>query len=149
MPEETLRVTVDKFTFLIPKGLSYSDAGVWVKPEGRRVRLGLSDFAQQRSGDVAFVRIKPVGTVLEAGEDFAAIETVKVNISFPTPLSGTIVEINASLEEAAERINQDPYGSGWLAVIDPAGGETAHEQRLDAEAYAALVKEQAEAEMKG
>ena len=62
MPEEDLKVTIDKFTFLIPRGLFYNEAGVWVKLEGNRARLGLADFAQQRSGDVAFAKVRPVGT---------------------------------------------------------------------------------------
>jgi glycine cleavage system H protein len=148
MPERMLKVTIDKFTFVIPRALAYSETGVWVKREGSRARLGLSDFAQQHSGDVAFARVKPVGTDLESGEEFADIETVKVNASFPSPVKGTIVEINPSLEEAAELINQDPYGKGWLAVVELADGESDRTQLLDADAYSALVKDQAEAEMK-
>jgi glycine cleavage system H protein len=148
MSEEILKVTVDKFTFLVPKGLSYSDAGVWIKLEGNRARLGLSDFAQQQNGDVAFANIKPVGTALESGDEFAEIETVKVDVSIPSPLKGTIVEINPSLVEAAELINQDPYGKGWLAVVEVADWESDHTHLLDANAYFALVKDRAEAEMK-
>jgi glycine cleavage system H protein len=143
MPEENLKVTVDKFTFQIPEGLSYSDAGLWVKLEGDRARVGLSDFAQQSNGDVAFVKIKPVGTALEPGD-----ETVKVNVSLPSPVKGKIVEINPSLEEAAELVNQDPYGKGWLAVIELADWESDRRGLLDARSYSALVKNQAEAEMK-
>jgi glycine cleavage system H protein len=148
MSGQILKVTIDKFTFVIPRALAYSETGVWVKREGSRARLGLSDFAQQHSGDVAFARVKPVGTDLESGEEFADIETVKVNVSFPSPVKGTIVEINPSLEEAAELINQDPYGKGWLAVVELADWESARSQLLDADAYSALVKDQAETEMK-
>lgn len=148
MPEEILKVTVDKFNFLVPKGLAYSNAGVWVKLEGNRARLGLSDFSQQSSGDVVFVNIKPVGTALERGNEFAEIETVKVNVSLPSPVKGTIVEVNPSLVEEAEQINQDPYGKGWLAIIEVADWESDHTYLLDADAYFALVKDQAEAEMK-
>jgi glycine cleavage system H protein len=148
MPEENLKVAVDKFTFQIPKGLSYSDAGLWVKLEGDRARVGLSDFAQQTSGDVAFVRTKPIGTGLNRGDEFGEIETVKVNVSFPSPVKGKIVEINPSLGEAAELVNQDPYGKGWLEVIELADWESDRRGLLDARSYAALVKDQAEAEMK-
>ncbi len=147
MPGEMLKVTVDKLIFLVPMGRFYSDAGVWVNPEGARARLGLSDFVQQSSGDVAFVNVKPVGTRLQAGDEFADIETVKVNVTFPVPIAGTIVEINSSLAEAAELINQDPYGKGWLAVIELADWENDRGRLLDPEAYLAVVKEQAEAEM--
>ncbi len=148
MPEEDLKVTIDKFTFLIPRGLSYNEAGVWVKLEGNRARLGLSDFAQQQSGDVAFAKVRPVGTTLQSGEEFADIETVKVNVSFPSPVKGSIVEINLCLEGEAELINQDPYGDGWLAVLELSDWEKDRNRLLDADAYSALVKEQAEAETK-
>jgi glycine cleavage system H protein len=148
MSGEILKVTVDKFTFRVPKGLSYSDAGVWVKLEGNRARLGLSDFAQQSSGDVAFANIKPDGTDLERGDEFAEVETVKVNVSVPSPVNGTIVEINPSLAEAPELINQDPYGEGWLAVVELSDWENDRAYLLDAETYLALVKGQAAEEMK-
>jgi glycine cleavage system H protein len=148
MSEEMLKVSVDKFIFLVPAGCFYSDAGVWVKPEGRRARLGLSDFAQQSNGDIAFAKVKQAGTKLDLGDEFAEIETVKVNMSFPSPVNGMIVEVNRSLMDAPELINQEPYGKGWLAVVELSETEDALAQLLDAQAYLALVKGQAEAEMK-
>ena len=148
MPEETLKVTVDKFTFLVPTSRLYSDAGVWVKLEGNRVRLGLSDYLQQSSGDLAFARVEPAGTMLQRGDDFADIETVKVDVSVPSPVQGSIVEVNSALAEASELINQDPYEKGWLAVIEPADWQADRAHLLDPSTYLALVKDQAEAEMK-
>jgi len=148
MPEEILELTVDKFTFRVPKGLYYTDAGVWVRLEGDTARLGLSDFAQQRSGDMAFAEVKPVGTALEPGDEFAAIETIKVDIGLPSPVSGAIAEINPALEDAPEKINQDPYGEGWLARVELAAWEADKAQLMDADAYYAFVKEQAEEEVK-
>ena len=148
MAGQILHVTVDKFTFLVPTSLVYSDAGVWVKFESNCARLGLSDFAQQSSGDAAFANMKPVGTKLELGDEFADIETVKVNVSFPSPVQGTIVEINPSLADAPELINQDPYGKGWLAVVELSDGESDCSKLLNAPAYLALVRDRAEAEMK-
>ena len=148
MPEEILELTVDKFTFRVPKGLYYTDAGVWVRLEGDTARLGLSDFAQQRSGDMAFAEVKPVGTALEPGDEFAAIETIKVDIGLPSPVSGAIVEINPALEDAPERINEDPYGQGWLARVELAAWEADKARLMDADAYYALIKDQAEEEVK-
>ena len=148
MPEEMLKLTVDKFAFLLPKDRLYSDAGVWVKLEGDRARLGLSDYLQQSSGDVAFARAEPVGTKLQRGDDFAHIETVKVDVSVPSPVQGTIVDINPALAEASELINQDPYEKGWIAIIEPANWETDRTYLLIPSAYLALVKDQAEAELK-
>jgi glycine cleavage system H protein len=148
MTDEMLRLSLDKFTFLVPEGLYFNDAGVWVRIEDGRARVGLSDFAQQRSGDIAFATVTSAGTALQPGDEFAGIETVKVNLSLPSPVKGTIVEINTALEQAAELINQDPYGKGWLAVLELQDWESDRVQLLDANAYLTLVKEQAEAELK-
>jgi glycine cleavage system H protein len=148
MSEEMLELTVDKFTFRVPKSLYFNDAGIWVRPEGSVARLGLSDFAQQRSGDMAFAEVKPVETLLKPGDEFASIETIKVNVILPSPVTGAIAEINRALEDAPELINQDPYGKGWLAVVELTDWEADKAKLLDADAYYALVKEQAEEEMK-
>jgi len=148
MSEEMLKLTVDKFTFLVLTGRFYSDAGVWVKLEGSRARLGLSDYVQQSSGDVVFANVKPLETKVERGDEFADIETVKVDVSVLSPVKGTIVEINPQLAEASELINQHPYEAGWLAVIELADWEADRVSLLDSKAYLALVKGQAEAETK-
>jgi glycine cleavage system H protein len=148
MSKEMLELTVDKFTFRVPKSLYFNDAGIWVRPEGSVARLGLSDFAQQRSGDMAFAEVKPVETLLKPGDEFASIETIKVNVILPSPVTGAIAEINRALEDAPELINQDPYGKGWLAVVELTDWEADKSKLLDADAYYALVKEQAEEEMK-
>ncbi len=146
MPEY-LEFRVDKFTFRVAADRDYTPEGVWAKMEGGRVRTGLSDFLQQRSGDVAFAEIKPVGTRLEYEEEFAVIETIKVNISLGSPATGEIVEINPAMASEPDRINQDPYGDGWLGVIQPEDWESNRRQLLDAQAYLELIREQAEGEM--
>jgi glycine cleavage system H protein len=148
MSEEMLELTVDKFTFRVPTGLCYNDAGVWVKQEGNGARLGLSDYAQQRSGDMAFAEVKPIETVLKPGDEFASVETIKVNISLPSPVTGTIIEINAELQDAPEWINQAPYGKGWLVVVQLTDWESDKAKLLNADAYYALIKRQAEEEVK-
>jgi glycine cleavage system H protein len=148
MSEEMLELTVDKFTFRVPKGLYFNDTGVWVRQEGSVARLGLSDFAQQRSGDMAFAEVKPVETVLKPGDEFASVETIKVNVILPSPVTGAIAEINTALEDAPELINQDPYGEGWLAVVELTDWETDKAKLLNADAYYALIKRQAEEEVK-
>ena len=115
---EYLETTVDKFIFKVATDRFYNGEGVWAKAEGGLVRIGLSDFLQQRSGDVAFAEVKPAGTQLAVGDEVAVIETIKVNISLASPVSGKIVEVNPAMETAPEAINQDPYGAGWLAVIE-------------------------------
>jgi glycine cleavage system H protein len=148
MAEDMLELTVDKFTFRVPKGLYYSEAGVWVKLESSVARLGLSDFAQQRSGDMAFAEAMPVGTALKVGDEVASVETIKVNISLPSPVTGTVAEVNAELQDAPEWINQDPYGKGWLVVVQLTDWASDKARLLNAEAYHALIKRQAEEEVK-
>jgi len=148
MSEEMLELTIDKFIFRVPKSLYFNDAGIWVRPEGSVARLGLSDFAQQRSGDMAFAEVKPVETLLKPGDEFASVETIKVNVILPSPVTGTIVEVNAELQDAPELINQDPYGKGWLAIVELTNWKNDQAKLLGADAYYALIKGQVEEEVK-
>jgi glycine cleavage system H protein len=145
---DNLEMTIDKFTFRVATDRRYTREGVWVQPDTNRIRIGLSDFLQQRSGDIAFAEIKPIGTTLAAGDEVASIETIKVNVAVSSPVSGEVVEVNAALETAPEAINQDPYGAGWLAVIATTDWGTDRSRLLDAAAYFEVVKRAAEEEMK-
>jgi glycine cleavage system H protein len=145
---EFLKTTVDKFTFRVATDRYYNDQGVWALEEAGRVRIGLSDFVQQRSGDVAFAEIKPAGTVLAFGDEAAAIETIKVNIIFGSPATGKVVEVNPAMHDAPEAINQDPYGEGWLAVIEPSDWAADRARLLDPQAYFVRMRAEAEEEAK-
>lgn len=144
--KDQLELTIDKFTFRFPKGLFYSDAGVWVSRENDLARMGLSDFAQQRNGDIAFVSLMPAGTIVDVNDEVAGIETVKVNVSIPSPLKGTVEEVNTALLDTPEWINQEPYTKGWLVVLrlrEPVAGL---DRLMDAAAYLELSRRQAEEE---
>lgn len=145
---EFLQTTVDKFIFMVAADRFYNAEGIWAKPEGQYVRIGLSDFLQQRSGDIAFAEVKPEGTALAFGDEVAVIETIKVNISLSSPVSGKIVEVNPDMETGPEIINQDPYENGWIAVIETSDWHTDQGQLLDAPAYFAKMKIEAEEEVK-
>ena len=147
MPE-FLETTVDKFTFKVATDRFYTREGVWALVEGDRVRIGLSDFSQQRSGDIAFAEVKPAGTAVAVGDEVAAIETIKVNVILGSPLNGNVIEVNPALDTAPEAINQDPYGAGWLVVIAASDWETDRSRLLDAAAYFEVVKREAEEEIK-
>ncbi len=147
MSGHILELRVDKFIFRFPEDLYYSEAGVWARFEGRRARIGLSDFTQQRNGDVTFAEPREVGTVVRAGEEAAVVETIKVNLSIPSPVAGKIVEINGALEPSPELVNQDPYDKGWLAVLEIVDGEAGRNALMSAADYLALAKAQAEAEV--
>ena len=145
---EFLETTVDKFIFKVATDRYYNSEGLWAQADGKRIRIGLSDFLQQRSGDVAFAEIKPVGTVLAVGAEVATIETIKVNISLTSPVQGKVIEVNLAMETAPEAINQDPYNAGWLAILEPTDWEADRAALLDPQAYFTLMKGQAEDEAK-
>lgn len=141
-----LEVTIGKFIFKVAGDRLYTTEGMWVKEEQGLIRLGLSDFLQQRSGDVAFVEVKPAGAQLSAGDEAATIETIKVNIALASPAGGTVVRTNPQLEAAPEIINQDPYGDGWLCEIQPVNWQADSARLLSAETYFEKIKRQAEEE---
>jgi len=153
-----LELTVDKFTFRVATDRLYSREGVWAQPspltplpegEGNyRVRVGLSDFAQQRSGDVAFAEAQPVGTRVSAGDEIASIETIKVTLGLGAPAGGIIVEVNPALATTPEVINHEPYGDGWLVVIEASDWDSDRARLLDAPAYFDAMLAEAEAETK-
>ena len=143
-----LETTVDKFTFKVATDRFYTSEGVWAKEETGRVRIGLSDFVQKRSGDVAFAEIKPAGTVLAVGGEVAVIETIKVNVTYTSPVNGKIIKVNPAMNDAPETINQDPYGAGWLAELEVANWEVECAKLLDPRAYFKIMKGQAEEEAK-
>ena len=146
MPEY-LEFTVDKFTFKVATDRFYSSEGVWAKLKGEHIRIGLSDYVQQRSGDVAFAEVKPQGTAVNFDEEIAVIETIKVNISLGSPVTGTVIEVNPAMQTAAEVINQDPYESGWLAVIEATDWMADQERLMDPKAYFSRIKVEAEQEV--
>jgi glycine cleavage system H protein len=146
MSQDYLTATIDKFIFRVKPGCLYSDRGVWVALDetSQTARLGLSDYAQQSSGDVAFVSLPAPGAAVQAGWELAAVETIKVDLEVQAPFDGEIVAVNEALEDAPQLINQDPYGCGWLAVVRPAQWPVTG--LLDAEGYLAVMTAQAEAE---
>lgn len=122
----------------LPEGLLYSVEHEWVRVEGARAVVGITDFAQDSLGDVVYVSLPQVGASLTAGAVCGEIESTKSVSDVYAPLSGTVVDVNSSLEAAPELLNSDPYGEGWLVAIqisDPA--ET--EGLLDSSAYEALT----------
>lgn len=151
MPEY-IETSVDKFTFRVATDRLYTSGGVWVfwvQPhQGNRFRIGLADYLQKHSGDIAFASVKPPGTKLAVGDDFAEIETVKVLLILPSPISGVVVEVNQALEDSPEIVNEDPYDEGWLAVIEAANWKADRAALLEPRAYFSVMQSQIEQERK-
>ncbi len=141
---EFLQTTIGKFIFRVKTGCWYTDAGLWLAfdEDTGRLRIGLTDFMQQSSGDIAFVELPEAGDRVEAGGELATIETVKVDVGLVSPCSGVILAANPALLDAPELINQDPYGAGWLVELQPDAWPIPG--LLDAPAYLAVMTRQAE-----
>jgi glycine cleavage system H protein len=123
-----------------PEDLRYTKEHEWVRLENGRARVGITYYAQDELGDVVFVDLPRVGTNVQAGEAFAAVESVKAVSDVYAPVSGRIVEVNEELADRPELINEDPYGRGWIAVIEMDNPAEADEL-LDAAQYKALIEE--------
>ena len=123
-----------------PEDLRYTKEHEWARADGTRVRIGITDFAQDALGDVVYVDLPEVGAEVTASQAFGEVESTKSVSDVFSPLTGTIVERNPLLDERPELVNEQPYGDGWLIVIevdDPA----LVEQLLDAAAYQAFIQQ--------
>lgn len=121
----------------VPADLRYTADHEWAKLEDGTVRVGITDFAQEALGDVVFVQLPPLGAV-DAGATFAEVESTKSVSDIYAPLAGEVVEVNSALGDAPQKVNEDPYGDGWICVIAPADA-AAFDALLDPGAYSALI----------
>ena len=144
MGSEYRQVTIGKFIFRVKEDCLYTEAGVWVTPPAAAgtVRVGLSDFRQQSSGDAAFVELPDAGQVVRGGDDLVNVETVKVDLAVLAPFDAAVTAVNEALSETPELINQDPYGAGWLVELKPDAWPAPG--LLAADAYLAVMTAQAE-----
>jgi glycine cleavage system H protein len=124
-----------------PDQLRYTKEHEWVAVDGARSRVGITDFAQDALGDVVFVQLPEVGANVSAMSSIAEVESTKSVSDIYAPVSGTIAEVNAGLESTPEQLNQDPYGDGWMFVIEMSDASQV-DSLLDAAAYRRLVEEQ-------
>jgi len=122
-----------------PDGLSYSAEHEWVAVDGTRARVGITDFAQDALGDVVYVQLPDVGLEVLAHASCAEVESTKSVSEIYAPLTGTIVEVNGALVDEPELVNQDPYGRGWIIVIEMADRDEIA-TLLDAARYRSLVE---------
>ena len=120
----------------VPDDLRYSSDHEWVRADGGTVRVGITDYAQDALGDVVFVELPEVGAEVKAGDSVAEVESTKSVSDIFAPVSGKIVEVNADLADNPERLNEDPYGEGWLFVIETSGDDG---ELLDADGYRSLI----------
>ena len=128
---------------MYPEDLRYTQEHEWVRPEGDFCTVGITTYAAEQLGDVTYVELPKVGTVLAKGEEAATVESVKAASDIFAPAAGDVSEINAALEEQPELVNESPYGEGWffkLSHVDSADLD----DMMDAGAYAQYVEEQSQ-----
>nr|WP_207683684.1 glycine cleavage system protein GcvH [Desulfonema magnum] len=100
-----------------PDGLRYTDDHEWAKSDGDKVKIGITDYAQDQLGDIVFVELPELGETFAKGEEFGTVESVKAVSEIYMPVSGEVVSINEELADAPEQVNEDPYGRGWMIEI--------------------------------
>jgi glycine cleavage system H protein len=122
----------------LPEELRYTKEHEWARAEGDRVRVGITDFAQDALGDVVYVDLPDVGARVEAEQPFAEVESTKSVSDVYSPVSGSIAERNPKIEDRPELVNEQPYGDGWLVLVSP-DDVTAVERLMDADAYRAFA----------
>lgn len=123
-----------------PKELRYSEEHEWVKVEGERVRVGITDFAQHELGDIVFVELPEVGTEVSADEAFGSVESVKTVSELYAPVSGKVVEVNEDLNDSPEFVNESPYEKAWMIVIELSDSSEV-EKLMTAEQYDGMIKQ--------
>ncbi|KHF41150.1 MULTISPECIES: glycine cleavage system protein GcvH [Halalkalibacter] len=124
----------------LPKELKYSEEHEWVKVEGEKVRVGITDFAQSELGDIVFVELPEVGDEIEADEPFGSVESVKTVSELYAPISGKVVEVNEDLDDSPEFVNESPYEKAWMIVVEPSDSSEI-DKLMTAEQYEEMISE--------
>ncbi|MBI2392942.1 MAG: glycine cleavage system protein GcvH [Deltaproteobacteria bacterium] len=127
----------------VPDDLRYTHDHEWAKPEGGKVRIGITAFAVEQLGDITLVELPKVGTKVEAGKTFGTVESVKTLSDLFAPVAGTIVEVNEALSSNPELVNEGAYDKGWMVIIEPSDPKSveslmdpaAYRKHLEAEAH--------------
>jgi len=126
---------------MIPSDLRYHKEHEWVRLNGNQATVGISHFAQDALGDIVFLDLPKVGASIKVGQQIGEVESTKTTSTIYTPVSGTVATINADLKDHPELVNSDPYGKGWIAVIDLAVPSEV-EQLMTAAQYDAFLASQ-------
>ncbi|HXX80580.1 MAG TPA: glycine cleavage system protein GcvH [Thermodesulfovibrionales bacterium] len=124
-----------------PENLRYHKEHTWVKVTGRKATVGITDHAQEALGDIVYIDLPDADTSIEANSELAEIESTKATSSVIAPVSGTVIEVNEELTESPEVINEEPYGKGWIAVIE-INDESEVDDLMDASEYERYLEEE-------
>lgn len=123
----------------LPEDCRYAESHEWARPEGDRIKIGISDYAQDQLGDIVFVELPEVGDSFDKGAEFGTVESVKAVSEIYMPVAGEVVAINSDLEDAPEKVNHSPYGDGWMIAVKPESTDDL-DKMMDHAAYRAGLK---------
>jgi len=146
LAENPLEIKVDKWTFRVPKDRFYNENDCWAKLDGNIAAVGITEFLQNMVGDVIYVQLPALGTVVGQFDETGSFESVKSVLDLLSPVSGVVREINEQLQQKPELVNQDPYERGWFVKIEVKDFEADKENLLGPDAYFEVMKRKIEAE---
>jgi len=146
LTEKTLEIRVDKWIFRVPTDRFYNENDCWAKLDGKVATAGITDFLQNMAGDVIYVELPPLGTVVGQFDEAGSFESVKTVLDLLSPVAGVVKEVNEKLRQNPELVNRDPYGEGWFVKIEIKDFEADRENLLDSDAYFEVLKRKIEAE---
>lgn len=122
-----------------PDDVRYAESHEWARAQGGKVKVGITDYAQDQLGDIVFVELPEVGSTFDRGKEFGTVESVKAVSELYMPVAGEVVAVNPSLEESPEKVNNSPYGEGWMIEIK-ADNPSDLDDLMDNDAYVATLK---------
>ncbi|MCS7115811.1 MAG: glycine cleavage system protein GcvH [Nitrososphaerota archaeon] len=129
----------------VPEGLYYTKEFGWIKIEGDKVRVGITDYAQKQLREIVYAELPSPGTIIKQGEPYGTVESVKAVSDLAAPISGTVEEVNEEVQSKPELLNEDPYGKGWLLVVKPSNMQAELANTMDfnqaVEWHKSLIKE--------
>ncbi len=123
----------------LPDDVRYAEDHEWIRYEGDKVRIGISDYAQDQLGDIVFVELPQSGDTFEKGEEFGTVESVKAVSELYMPIGGEILSVNTALEESPDLVNQSPYNDGWMIEVKPSDSAEL-EALITRDAYLEMLK---------
>ncbi|MCE5268036.1 MAG: hypothetical protein LLG00_09135 [Planctomycetaceae bacterium] len=144
--QEQIEVAHDKFLFKVPvSGYLFNENDVWVQvsADGRRARIGVSDFVQQQLTDISFVGLPTIGAEVEQFGDVGYVESAKATLELVSPVSGRVVAVNSALVDAPETVNAEPYDKGWVAELELKDVAADRDLLIDGPAYASVIEKKA------
>lgn len=146
MTEKAFEITVDKWTFRVPRDRYYNENDFWAKLEGSTATVGITDFLQNMAGDIIYVELPELDTAVDQFDEAGSFEAIKIMLDVISPVAGIIREVNEQLHQRPELVNQKPYGDGWFVKIEVKDFKKDKENLLDPAGYFEVMKRKIDAE---